>query len=155
MEPFSHLLSLLGTVRDPRHAQGKMYLLPVTVEPTPTTMPLPRIAVRRPSRRAPKPNSGRWTPGSAGRPASPRSGKPACDGPVCYIPLPANLEYISSASGLEYGANPIRSKILSGLSPLLYPRTTCVCRSVFGVSSLAIPVSFFRFSKSIWINRFE
>jgi hypothetical protein len=28
MEPFSHLLSLLGTVRDPRRAQGKMYSLP-------------------------------------------------------------------------------------------------------------------------------
>jgi hypothetical protein len=27
MEPFSHLLTLLGTVRDPRRAQGKMYTL--------------------------------------------------------------------------------------------------------------------------------
>src|SRR3954463_14572508 len=72
-----------------------------------------------------------------------------------YIPFLANLEYISSASCLEYGASPIRSKILSELSPLLYPRTTCVCRNVFGVSSFAIPVSVFRSAKSIWMNRFE
>ena len=38
--------------------------------------------------------------------------------PLCnsfYIPLRANLKYISSASGLESGANPIRSKITSKL----------------------------------------
>jgi hypothetical protein len=70
-----------------------------------------------------------------------------------YIPLAASLLYISSAFGLESGASPIRSKIISKPSPRLYARTTCVCRNVFGVSSFSIPVSHFNSSKIIRKNR--
>lgn len=43
-----------------------------------------------------------------------------------YIPRLAILEYISSASFLESGAYPTRSKIFSGSSPLLYALTISV-----------------------------
>src|SRR5882724_4579960 len=70
-----------------------------------------------------------------------------------YIPRLASLAYTSWASFLESGASPMRSKILSGSSPRLYARTTCVCRSVLGVSSFAILVRFFSSANRSWIKR--
>src|ERR671915_1865123 len=72
-----------------------------------------------------------------------------------YIPLEANRLYISSASCLDSGARAIRSKIDSKPSPRLYARTTCVCRNVFGVNSLSMPVFRFNSSKIIRRNRSE
>jgi len=63
------------------------------------------------------------------------------------LPSPGIAAYTSSASFLESGASPMRSKILSGSSPRLYARTTCVCRSVLGGELFGNLGSFFQIRK--------